>query len=203
MIIRLAACLAIGAGVAGLQASTAEGRVGSHRSGAQATSVSIQSAVCAILRYPVGQAAKKLIALIELDNIDVLATALVTRVATNLICRPVAAKLQSVLAAAVALQPAVGQRIGPFAFNLRAIGTPVSGLYNRFVLAWTEYDLTSRRRYHYAWYHFDNSLQWFRLPTNGLVPRVATGHTVQFAVRIDDYAGLVSPWTYSVSYHDQ
>jgi hypothetical protein len=202
---RFAACLAVAALFAGTHVSTA----GAHstpppRDAPRATAASFDviSEVCNLLKLPVAAGAKKLIGLFTERRIPILATALIAPVATKLVCKPITKKLKEVIHRTVAQRPALSPHIGPFVFNLYAVGSSWNAYYNHFILNWREYDLTSRLRYHYAWYHYNNSTQWYKFPENGLVPRVRQGNTVQFALRIDDVAGLFSPWVYSVPYND-
>jgi hypothetical protein len=201
-----AACLAVAALAVVTHVSPAEGYA-KHpvRSVAPATTASssdLISDVCNLLKLPVAAGAKKLVSLFTTNRFAILSTALLAPVATKFICKPVTKKLKAVVNRIVAQRPALSSRVGPFVFNLYAAGSRWNAGYNHFVLHWREYDLTSRLRYHYAWYHFDSSTQWYHFPENGLIPKVAQGHTVQFALRIDNVGGISSPWVYSVRYND-
>ena len=200
-----AACLAVATLVAVTHVSPAEAHSTRHvRNVVSATAASsgVISDVCNLLKIPVAAGAKKLVSLFTKNRFAILATALLAPVATKLVCKPVTQKLKAIVKHVVAQKPALSSRIGPFVFNLYATGSSWNARYNHFVLHWREYDLTSRLRYHYAWYHFDNGTQWYQFPENGLVPRVAQGHTVQFALRIDNVAGISSPWVYSERHND-
>lgn len=204
--LRIALCTVVVLFVSALHVCAAQAHaVRSHSSNtptARAADTYVVKTVCKYLELPVPAAARKLGKFLFEEEIPVLATALVASVSAHLICKPAVKKLRQVITTMVAQRPALKPQVGPFAFGLTVVGSPWNATYNHFVLSWTPLDPTGYATSHSVWYQYDNSGRWFQFPKSGLVPRVAKGHTVQFALRIEDNHGLLSPWVYSVNFND-
>ncbi len=94
-------------------------------------------------------------------------------------------------------RPNLRPRLGPIVSNVVArYGISPNPGYRMLHVSWQEFTVSSRLRNYYVSYNYDG--KWRPMRMKSLLVR--PGYFVRFAVRVNNYDGISSPWIYSVRY---
>ena len=188
----LLACLAPPSSARATTASAPQPLVGAAAS-------SLAKDVCSLLGKPVSVGVNQIIRWLTKGRIrGSFAGTLFNEIGFQRWCPGKADRLYSRIRGVSRRRPSLRSRLGPIVSNVVArYGSSADSRYRLLHVSWQEFTVSSRLRNHYVSYRLNNG-GWRRMSRRSLLVR--PGNFVRFAVRVDNYDGISSPWIYSLSY---
>lgn len=155
--------------------------------------------VCGIVRRPLSQAVDEMVSLLTRRRFrGTLAGALADQIGLQPWCRDSYRKLRAVLRGAARRDSDLRPAIGPFVFAVRAsFDRSLPGVHY-VTVDWDAFLLSGSMRSYELAYSVNGRA--YKPVYGGNTLFVSRGDAVRFAVRIDNYAGVSSPWVFSPVY---
>ena len=155
--------------------------------------------VCSLLGKPVAFGVNRIIRWLTSGRIrGSFAGTLFNQLGFQRWCPSRADRLYSRIRAVSRRRPSLRSRLGPIVSDVGArYGYSANPRYRRLNVSWREFTVSSRLRHHYVSFRL-NGGRWGSMDGWSLL--VAPGNLVRFAVRVDNYDGISSPWMFSSLY---